>query len=250
MLSEMSLFNKVVLIIGCGHSWLPELGVSFVESGAETEVVYLDEDEAPRTQEKFCGKATAMVPSTVLEPEKIRQKLDEIIQRHEKIDILVNSFNLEWGKPALDMTLQEWENLINANLRSVFVSCQLVGRKMIQTGKGSIVNIASALGKWGIVNMSAYCSSMGGVFELTRSLAIEWAAKGIRVNAIGVGWRMKQTNTTAGDKLESLLSRYIPMGRKCQSEDVIPLAIFLSSDSASYISGHIYSVDGGLGARG
>lgn len=171
------------------------------------------------------------------------------IARFGNVDILVNSYNLEWGKPATKMAVEEWDRVIDANLRAVFISCRVVGRRMIAVGEGSIVNIASALGSLGVINMSAYCASMGGVFALTRALALEWAPNGVRVNTIGVGWMEKETEIDAEDRAEAILRRYIPAGHRCQPEEIMPLTAFLASPSASYISGHVYFVDGGLSAR-
>lgn len=243
VLQKMRLDGNTALIIGQGNSWLPELADSFADAGAKVAVIY---PEITATEEKV--RAALALPVTEFSREKIEAAVDTVVREFGRIDILVNSYNLEWCKPALETSETDWDHVMDANLKAVFFSSQIVGKGMIAAGQGSIVNIASALGDSGVINMSAYCASMGGIFTLTKALALEWAAKGIRINTIGVGWR-DNTEMQTDDRSEASLLRYIPARHRCQPEEVMPLAVFLASASASYISGHVFFVDGGLNAR-
>ena len=243
VLQKMRLDGAAALIIGQGNSWLPELADSFADAGARVALIY---PEIAPIEGKV--KAPLAVPVTEFSREKIEAAVDTVVTEFGRIDILVNSCNLEWCKPALETSETDWDHVMDANLKAVFFSSQIVGKAMIAAGQGSIVNIASALGDSGVINMAAYCASMGGIFTLTKALALEWAAKGIRINTIGVGWR-DNTGIRADDKAEASLGRYIPARHRCRPEEVMPLAVFLASASASYISGHVFFADGGLHAR-
>jgi NAD(P)-dependent dehydrogenase (short-subunit alcohol dehydrogenase family) len=172
--------------------------------------------------------------------------VDRTASQFERIDILINNFNLEFTKPFLDITEEEWRQVIDTNLTSVFHCCKSVGKYMVEQKSGSIVNIVSGLGERGLPNGAAYCASMGGVIQLTKVLALEWARKNIRVNTIAIGW-MENSN---GQRVEDPIVKYIPVQRRGNAEDVIPLVIFLASEASSYLNGNVYTVDGGLMARG
>lgn len=242
-LQKMRLDGKVALVVGQGNSWLPDLAGSFTDAGATVAVVY-PETAAP---DEPLRAALAVSPSG-LGRENIEAAADSVVRRFGSIDVLVNSFNLEWCKPALETSEGDWDRILDTNLKAVFFSSQVVGKRMIEAGQGSIVNIASALGDSGVVNMSAYCASMGGMLTLTKALALEWAPRGVRMNTVAVGWR-DTSGIVADEKSEASLRRYIPARHRCQPEEVAPLAVFLASASASYISGHVFFVDGGLSAR-
>jgi NAD(P)-dependent dehydrogenase (short-subunit alcohol dehydrogenase family) len=151
--------------------------------------------------------------------------------------------NVNFAKPLIEIGENEWHQVIDANLTSLFLCCKVVGRYMLEQEAGRIVNITSGLGTAGLPNGTVYCASMGGVIQFTKALALEWARQNIRVNAIGAGW---MDNTK---ELDDLVVRYIPERRPGHPEDLATLMIFLASDASSYLSGHLYLVDGGLMAR-
>ena len=248
-MNSLRLDGKTALITGFGHGWLPELVVSFAEIGARVAVIDFNRGETNKAHELIDGKASLVLSGNINDSNNMNYLIHKAIKKLGNLDILINSFNLEESKPALYMTLKDWDRITHVNMRSVFLACRTAAPKLIESGNGSIVNIVSGMGEHGVMNASAYCASMGGTFGLIRSLALEWAGKGVRVNGIAVGWRMNQTKESMKDKMEILLYRYIPLERRCGPEDVIPMAILLSSDAASYMSGHIFFVDGGLNAR-
>jgi 2-deoxy-D-gluconate 3-dehydrogenase len=149
--------------------------------------------------------------------------------------------------PAIDFTVADWDDVLAANLTSVFRLCQCAGRHMLAQGSGKIVNIASLLSFQGGVTVPSYAASKGGVAQLTKALANEWAAKGVQVNAIAPGY-METDNTEAlrDDPARSrqILDR-IPAGRWGSPQDVAGAAVFLASSASNYINGHVLAVDGG-----
>ena len=141
--------------------------------------------------------------------------------------------------------------MIGANLSATFFSCRAVGREMLKLdasehARGRIINIASVLGERGLPNASAYCAAQAGILNLTRALAQEWAAQGITVNAIALGWM--EDSPALGDPTPDANQtvRFIPMKRAGKPDDVAPLAVYLASDASAYVTGQVLFVDGGL----
>ena len=247
ILERFKLDNKIALIASYKNNWLVELASSFAQAGAHVTIAGADKKEVDLAAEevKKLGKQALSITADLTEPDQVQNMVAQTVSKFNKIDILVNSFNLEHGKPFTEVTFKEWQRIMDINLKSVFLTMQAVGKSMIDSGGGRIINITSPLGERGLINGSVYCASMGGVLQLTRTAALEWGRQNIKVTAIGVGWREKDIA-----KEEDKITRYIPLRRRCTADDVAPLAICLASDSASYISGHVYAVDGGVKARG
>ena len=180
-------------------------------------------------------------------PDRCPELIAQTVAALGSIDILVNNAGLIRRAPAIDFTVADWDDVLAANLTSVFRLCQCAGRHMLAQGSGKIVNIASLLSFQGGVTVPSYAASKGGVAQLTKALANEWAAKGVQVNAIAPGY-METDNTEAlrDDPARSrqILDR-IPAGRWGSPQDVAGAAVFLASSASNYINGHVLAVDGG-----
>jgi 2-deoxy-D-gluconate 3-dehydrogenase len=180
-------------------------------------------------------------------PELCAGLVEQTVAAFGSIDILVNNAGMIRRAPAVDFTTADWDDVIAANLTSVFKLSQAAGRHMLAQGSGKIVNIASLLSFQGGVTVPSYAASKGGVAQLTKALSNEWAAKGVQVNAIAPGY-METDNTEAlrNDPTRSrqILER-IPAGRWGSGQDVAGTAVFLASKASDYINGHILAVDGG-----
>jgi len=167
------------------------------------------------------------------------------------LDILVNNAGTIRRAPATDYSEADWNTVIQVNLSSVFSLSQLAGRQMITQGQGKILNIASLLSFQGGITVAAYAASKGGVAQLTKALANEWAAKGINVNAIAPGY-MRTDNTAALQKDETrnrqILER-IPAARWGEPTDLAGATVFLCSRASDYLHGHVLVVDGGWMGR-
>ena len=167
------------------------------------------------------------------------------------LDIVVNAPDLFLGKPATKTTDAEWSRVLGQNLSATFFVCRAAGKEMLKNemtnrSRGRIVNVASAMGERGLANASAYCAAQGGILNLTRALAQEWAAEGITINAIAQGWM--EDSAALGDLSPEANQtvRFIPMKRAGANDEVAPLAVYLASDAAAYITGQVLFVDGGL----
>ena len=170
-----------------------------------------------------------------------------VVQELGSVDLLINNAGMIRRSPAAEHSEEDWASVIEVNLSSVFRLCQAAGRAMLANGRGKIVNVASLLSFQGGVNVPAYAASKGGVAQLTKALANEWAARGVNVNAIAPGY-IATENTVALRKDETrsrqILER-IPAGRWGEPEDIAGAAVFLCSPASNYVTGHVLVVDGG-----
>jgi len=179
--------------------------------------------------------------------EAVPRVVDQIVADFGRIDILVNHAGMNIRKPALDLTLAEWDKVIGLNLRAMFAMAQAVARHMVPRGRGKIINTASVSSVRGHPRLVAYAASKGGVMQMTRVLANEWAPYGINVNAIAPGYlRTQQTERFLDDPetMRSIVGK-IPMKRLGKPEDLIGGLIYLASAASDYVTGHMLFIEGG-----
>ena len=173
--------------------------------------------------------------------------VEETVRHFGSIDILVNNAGIIRRAPAVDYSMEDWNAVINTDLSSVFYLSQNAGRHMLAQGSGKIINISSLLAFQGGITVPSYAAAKGGVAQLTKAFANEWASKGVNVNAIAPGY-MSTDNTEAlrnnPDRARQIMER-IPAGRWGRPEDLAGAAVFLASSASDYMHGHIMVVDGG-----
>jgi 2-deoxy-D-gluconate 3-dehydrogenase len=183
--------------------------------------------------------------------ETARALVDATVDGLGRIDIVVNNAGTIRRAPAVDYGEEDWAAVIEVNLSSVFRLCQAAGQRMLAQGSGKIVNVASLLSFQGGITVAAYAASKGGVAQLTKALANEWAVRGVNVNAIAPGY-VRTDNTLALQQNETrsrqILER-IPAGRWGEPSDIAGAAVFLSSKASDYVNGHVLVVDGGWMGR-
>ena len=193
------------------------------------------------------GRRGLALPLEVRDLSSINAMVSAAVAEMGRIDILVNNAGINIPRPALEFTEDEWDAVLDINLKGLFFCSQRVAREMVKQKHGKIVNIASQNGVVGYYKRAAYCSSKAAVVNLTRVLAIEWAEHGINVNAVGPTFVLTPlTQSTFDDPVlrEDLLKR-IPLGRVGQPEDVVGAVVFLASPAADLVTGHTLLVDGG-----
>jgi len=247
--AEFGLNGKSALVAGDSRFWSKYVSVALAEAGADIAVAGKDSkklDEAVTEVQRLGKKAVAITTDTT-QSTQVQKMVEQAVAGLGKIDILVNAADLEYAKPFVDITEKEWNRVMASNLTSVFLTCQAVGKHMLKQEKGRIINIISCLAERGMINGAAYCASMGGVLEITRTLALEWGRNGIRVNAIGAGWP-SETETTGAEGEEKLL-RYLPLKRYGHPGEIGSMVIYLASDASDYVSGQFMYVDGGIMAH-
>ena len=198
------------------------------------------------------GRRTARVESDVTRRASLEHLLSECLTAFGKVDILVNSAGRTRRGATLEVSEEDWNAIFDTNVTGTLRACQVFGRHMIERGYGRIVNIASLSTYVALMEVAAYCASKAAVGALTKSLAIEWATKGVNVNAIAPGVfdtelsRPVLHGTSRGDEYKLRT----PMKRFGKVEELVGAAVYLSSDAASFVTGEILAVDGGFLASG
>jgi 2-deoxy-D-gluconate 3-dehydrogenase len=180
-------------------------------------------------------------------PETPQRLVAEVLQRFGRIDILINNAGTIRRAPAVEHADEDWDAVLNVNLTAVFKLCKLAGKHLLEQGSGKIVNIASLLSFQGGVNVPGYAAAKGGLANLTRALANEWAGRGVNVNAIAPGY-IETDNTTAlrqNPERFRQISERIPAGRWGNPSDLVGAAVFLCAPASDYVHGHVLTVDGG-----
>jgi len=252
ILDSFSLKGKNALVTGSQQGLGAGIALALAEAGANVVCHGLFADP-----HDICDKVRALggkslyVTGDVSDPQVCTELVERTVREFGAIDILVNNAGTIKRAPAVEFPQEYWDQVIAVNLSSVFRISQLAGRHMLQQGRGKIVNIASLLSFQGGVFVPSYAAAKSGVAAITKSLANEWAAKGINVNAIAPGY-MATDNTAAlradADRSRQIMER-IPAGRWGEPGDLGGAAVFLSSSASDYIHGHILLVDGGWMAR-
>jgi 2-deoxy-D-gluconate 3-dehydrogenase len=254
LLDLFRLDNKVALVTGSASGLGAAIAVGLAQAGA-TVACHGNRRPANQTAEEIGEKATAF-QADLGSKTGAEHLFSQVKERFGRVDILVNNAGTILRAAAEDVTLADWEQVLQVNLTSVFQLSQLAARDMIPRGGsgtsvGKIVNIASLLSFQGGIRVPAYAASKGGVAQLTKALANEWAPKGIQVNAIAPGY-FATTNTEALQADETrnrqILDR-IPAARWGQPQDLAGAALYLSSAASDYVTGTVLTVDGGWMGR-
>ena len=252
ILEAFRLNNKVALVTGAASGLGQAIAIALAEAGADVSC-HGNTRSPDATREAIIklGRRGFAVSGDLSDRATPKRLIEATIAQFGRLDILVNNAGTIRRAPAVDYAEEDWDAVIQVNLTSVFSLSKIAGRHMIEQGGGKILNIASLLSFQGGITVPAYAASKGGVAQLTKALANEWAAKGVNVNAIAPGY-MRTDNTAALQKDETrnrqILER-IPAARWGEPADLAGAALFLCSSASDYIHGHLLVVDGGWMGR-
>ena len=251
MSSLFDLSGKAAIVTGANTGIGQAIALALAQAGADIAAVGRSPAEDTVAKARALGRQAEMISADLSTIEPVQRVIGETIEKLGRLDILVNNAGIIRRADAVDFTEDDWDAVIDTNLKSVFFLAQAAGRHMIAQGSGKIINIASMLTFQGGIRVPSYTASKSGVGGLTKLLANEWAAKGVQVNAIAPGY-IATNNTTALQADEArnkaILDR-IPAGRWGDPADLGGAAVFLASAAADYVTGHILAVDGGWLAR-
>jgi len=247
----MKLRGKVALITGSTRGIGKEFAMGFAKEGAEVIIngKNLEKAKAVAKEIEGLGVRSMAIGADVSLSQDVTKMVEEITHSFGRIDILVNNAGVNpFILEAEKIKEEGWDQVIDVNLKGVFLCCQAVGKKMIQQGGGKIINISSAAGILGEQGFLPYCVSKAGVMVLTRVLAYEWSKYHIIVNAIAPGFVAGGMNTPILNKeiLVSGLTQQVPLKRLGNPEEIVKIALFLASDDSSYINGTTIVADGGM----
>jgi len=252
MTSLFSLADKVAIVTGAGRGIGRGIALGLAQAGADIVIADLLATEAEKTAAEIrtLGRKSLAVLADVRSDEQIANMVKRTLDEFYRIDILVNNVGV-FGRqtPTLKVTGEDWESLLQANLKGAFLCCKAVAEAMIRQEKGSIINISSLGGILPPLGFTAYNAAKAGVINMTQSLAVEWGPQHIRVNCIAPGWIETPFNSPLGflqaPFVVSALKR-VPLQRPGKPEDIAGAAIYLASDAADYVTGLTIIVDGGL----
>ena len=253
MTSLFDLSGKRALVTGGGRGLGLGMATGLAEAGAKVVIIGSSaaaEKSAQALREK--GLDVTGLRGDLSDRDELPVLFDQAVALlGGGIDILLNNAGVQRRNHCEDFTLEDWDTVLNVNLSTVFVLCQLAGRKMLAQGGGKIINMASMLSFFGGFTVPAYAASKGGVAQLTKALSNEWAGKNIQVNAIAPGYMDTEMNTALVNdegRNAEILGR-IPAHRWGRPEDMKGLAVFLASHASDYITGAVIPVDGGYLAK-
>ena len=250
----LSLDGKRALVFGGTSGLGKSIALGFAEAGADVVPVSRRAEEVQKTagEIRALGRRTIEFTADVTHREDIQRVIDRMRAEMGRIDILVNSAGTTKRAPSLEFADEDWNRVLNINLNGTWYACQMVGRVMKEQAYGRIINIASIGAFLSLYEVTAYCASKGAVAMMTRCLGAEWVKYNITVNALapGVFETPLNRNVVHEPGRKASIMAHTPMKRFGNLEEIKGVAIFLASDSASFVTGEVIAVDGGFMAQG
>ncbi|RUT33610.1 SDR family oxidoreductase [Paenibacillus zeisoli] len=253
MYPQFDLTGKIAMITGASKGIGFELSKAMAHAGAKVAVAARNKEQLEQlvSEIRAEGGEAAAFTLDVRNVKEIDSVIHQVKMHFGRLDILVNNAGLGDNHPAVEVTEEDWDSMMDVNLKGLFFCCQSAGKIMLAQGYGKIINMSSQASVVGIVDHAVYCASKGGVNQLTRVLALEWSAGGVNVNAVGPTFTYTPGNSERLDDpayLEGVLAR-IPNRRLAEISDVAGAVIYLASPASDMVTGTTLLVDGGWTAQ-
>ena len=251
MLQQLfDLSGRVALVTGASRGLGQYMARALARAGADIAITSRDQGRLAETEEDIqkIGGRVLSVELDVLDLSSIQSAVQKVESHFGRLDVLVNNAGCNIRRRALEVTAEDWDKVVNTNLRGAFFVAQAAARIMKAQHWGRVINIGSVTCVAGYAGMGPYCASRGGIKQLTMSLAHDWAEYGITVNCLAPGWfKTDQSRMLYEDETWlSMLKERIPMARPGRPDDLDGMVVFLASESSRYITGQTYLVDGGV----
>ena len=250
ILETFSLEGKTALVTGAGRGIGRGLALAFAEAGADVALNARTQPElaAVAREIEALGRRAIVLQGDVSSAKSARDAVERAIGELGQLDVLLNAAGTAVRGPAEDVTEEQYDRMLNVNLRGTYFACQAAGRHMLERGSGSIVNIGSLTTSFGLPLRSVYAATKGAVGQLTKTLAVEWAGRGVRVNCIAPGWILTPLTQPVHDdpKQSAWITGRTPMGRWGTPEDLQGAAVYLASNASAFMTGQTLYIDGGF----
>jgi NAD(P)-dependent dehydrogenase (short-subunit alcohol dehydrogenase family) len=251
----IDLAGKTALVTGASRGIGRAIAVGFAQAGADVVLTARNVDalEETRAAAEAHGRKAVVVPADVTDRDAVRSMVDDAISALGHVDIVVNNAGgTSFMAPFVDLRFDGWEKVFRLNTSSVVHVLQAIGPHLLENGGGSVINVASVAALTGTPALTPYGASKAALHSLTKSLAVEWGHRGVRVNSLCPGWTATDLNRNLweNDDISAAMMRAVPLGRWGKAEEMVGAAVFLGSDASSYLSGQAIVVDGGLTAGG
>ncbi|MBU3911865.1 MAG: 3-oxoacyl-[acyl-carrier-protein] reductase [Candidatus Omnitrophica bacterium] len=245
---ELSLEGKVALITGGARGIGRDIALVFAKEGADIVIcdVNLEQAEAAAKEVRDMGRSSIAFKADVTDSKAVQAMVDKILDKYKKLDILINNAGITKDSLILRMSEEDWDKVIAVNLKGCFVCTRAAAKIMLKQRSGHIVNLASIIGIMGNSGQANYAASKAGIIGLTKSVAKELASRGVCVNAIAPGFIKTDMTARLPEDIQKKMLSAIPLGRFGEAKDVAELALFLSSERSSYITGQVVQIDGGM----
>jgi len=243
-----SLKNKVALVTGASQGIGRDTALALAEAGAKVAVAARNEEKLAVLVKDIvaAGGEAFAVKMDVADAEQVKVGFKQVVEKFGRLDILVNNAAITRDGLALRMKQDDWEAVIRTNLTGAHLCVQQALGTMMRARAGRIINIASVVAQMGNAGQANYVAAKGGLIGLTKAIAIEISSRNITVNAVAPGFIETPMTDVLGDKVKDELKARIPLGRMGSARDVAAAVVFLASDEAGYITGHVLDVNGGL----
>lgn len=245
----MSLKNKVALITGGTRGIGKAIALELAINGVDIAISYISNEEKAKevvNEAKSKGVRAIAIKANVSIEEEVQSMIKKIEEELETIDILVNNAGITKDNLLIRMKTEDWDEVMDINLKGIFLSTKAVSRIMMKKRYGKIINITSVVGIVGNPGQGNYCASKAGIIGFTKSMAKELAGRGIRVNGVAPGFIQTDMTDILKEDIKETMLKAIPLNSLGNPQDIANLVVFLSSDKSDYITGQIINVDGGM----